>query len=98
MSAATKTKVKKNLFRFYGMYNNINIGPNICLNGVKVILHEVMARNIDEAVELYKIHLINNCDILEENLEQYLVDLYYKSIMVEEIDLETSNHHEIPLI
>ena len=98
MSTQTKSKVKKNLFRFYGMYNNISIGPNIRLNGVKVILHEVLARNINEAVELYKIHLINNCDILEENLEQYLVDLYYKSIMVEEIDLETSNHHEIPLI
>ena len=35
-----KPKVKKKIFRFYGFFNNISIGPKIHLNGVKIILHE----------------------------------------------------------
>lgn len=100
MAANTKKKqiVKKKLFRFYGLYDNISIGPKIHLNGVKIILHEVTAIDVDEAFQLYKIHLKHKVGIPEENIQQYLIDLYYKSINVEEIDLETSNHHQINLI
>jgi hypothetical protein len=96
--ATTKKTPKKKLFRFYGFYNNISIGPNIHLNNVKIVLHEQMALTIDEAYELYKIHLVNKVGVLEKDVEQYLIDLYYKSINVEEIDLETSQSHVIELI
>ena len=97
MATAKKTP-KKKLFRFYGFYNNISIGTKIHLNNVKIVLHEQMALTIDEAYELYKIHLVNKVGVLEKDVEQYLIDLYYKSINVEEIDLETSQSHEIKLI
>lgn len=93
-----KPSIKKKLFRFYGFYDNISIGPKIHLNGVKIVLHEVNAIDVDEAIELYKMHLIHKVGISEANLEQYLIDLYYKRILIEEIDLSTSNHHEISLI
>ena len=96
--ATSKKTPKKKLFRFYGFYNNISIGPKIHLNNVKIVLHEQMALTIDEAYELYKIHLVNKVGVLEKDVEQYLIDLYYKSINVEEIDLETSQSHEIKLI
>lgn len=96
--AAPKKKVNKKVFRFYGFYNNISIGPKIHLNGVKIILHEVSALNLDEAVELYKLHLIHKVGISEANLEQYLIDLYYKAIQVEEITPETTQFHEVQLI
>ena len=35
------------VYRFYGLYNNINIGPKIHLNGVKIILHEVKASTLN---------------------------------------------------
>lgn len=95
---AKKPIAKKKLFRFYGMYNNINIGPKIHLNGVKIILHENTAIDVEDAIELYKQHLIHKVGISESNLEQYLIDLYYKSIKIEEIDLENCGHHEISLI
>ena len=95
---AKKPIAKKKLFRFYGTYNNINIGPKIHLNGVKVILHEVTALDVEEALELYKQHLIHKVGISAANLEQYLIDLYYKSIKIEEIGLESCGHHEISLI
>lgn len=95
---AKKPIVKKKLFRFYGYYNNISIGPRIHLNGVKIVLHEVSALNLDEAIELYKLHLIHKVGISEANLEQYLIDLYYKSIHVEEITPETTEFHEIELV
>lgn len=100
MAAPNKKKpiVKKKLFRFYGMFNNINIGPKIHLNGVKVVLHEVTALNVNEAYELYKLHLIHKVGIKENDVHQYLIDLYFTNINVEEIDLETSNHHTITLI
>ena len=59
----TKKKVSKKIFRFYGFYNNISIGPKIHLNGVKVILHEVPALTLQEAFELYKMHLITNVGV-----------------------------------
>lgn len=103
---ATKTKKEtpnkekpiKKLFRFYGFYDNISIGPNVHLNGVKIILHEQMALTLDEALELYKMHLIHKVGVSEANLEQYLIDLYYKSIKVEIIDTLTTEHTEIELI
>lgn len=79
----TNTNVSKKVYRFCGIYDNISIGTKIRLNGVKVILHEVEAININEAIELYKMHLICNVGISEINLNQYLIDLYYKSICVE---------------
>lgn len=100
--AAPKKKslsVKKKLFRFYGFYNNISIGPKIHLNGVKIILHEVYAIDKEEALQLYKNHLIHNVGVADKDVEQYLIDLYYKSIKVEIIE---SDEHvfmtEIPLI
>lgn len=91
-------KPKKKLFRFYGFYNNINIGPKIRFNGVKIVLHEQMALTLDEALELYKLHLIHKIGVSEANLEQYLIDLYYKSIKVEIIDSTSIEQTEIPLI
>ena len=100
MSHPTKKKIiaKKKVFRFYGFYNNIAIGPKVHLNGVKIILHEVLALNINEALQLYKNHLIHNVGISESNVEQYLIDLYYKSIKVEIIEGDSVTFDEIPLI
>lgn len=79
----SKPKVKKKIFRFYGFYNNISIGPKIHLNGVKIILHEVPALTLQEALELYKMHLITKVGVASKDVEQYLIDLYYQSIKVE---------------
>lgn len=92
-----KKPVKK-LYRFYGFYNNISIGPKIHLNNVKIIMHEVFAINLDEAVELYKLHLIHKVGISEANIEQYLIDLYYKKIYVEIIDSSGIESAEIGLV
>lgn len=97
-TSKVKPKVKKKFFRFYGFYNNISIGPKIHLNGVKIILHEVSALSLDEAFELYKIHLINNVGISDTDIQQYLIDLYYKSIKVEIIEDENVTFDEITLI
>lgn len=94
----SKPKNKKKIFRFYGFYNNISIGPKIHLNGVKVILHEQPALTLEEAYELYKMHLMNNVGISSVDIDQYLIDLYYKSIKVEVIDGESVTFDEIPLI
>lgn len=98
--AAPKKKpiIKNKIFRFYGFYNNISIGPKIHLNGVKIILHEQPALDINEAIQLYKNHLIHKVGISEANIEQYLIDLYYKSIKVEIIDGDSVTFEEIPLI
>ena len=93
-----KPKVKKKIFRFYGFYNNISIGPKIRLNGVKIVLHEQPALTLDEAYELYKMHLITKVGVTDKEVEQYLIDLYYKSIKVEVIDGETVEHTEISLV
>lgn len=93
-----KPKVKKKIFRFFGYYNNISIGPKIHLNGVKIVLHEVPALTLQEAFELYKLYLIKTVGISEVNVQQYLVDLYYKSIKVEIVDNESVTFDEIPLI
>ena len=93
-----KPKVKKNFFRFYGFYNNISIGPKIHLDGVKIVLHEVSAINLNEAFELYKLHLINKIGIADKDVKQYLIDLYFKSIKVEIIDGDGITFDEIPLI
>lgn len=100
MAAPKKKTIAKNkIFRFYGFYNNINIGTKINLNGVKIILHEQPALDVNEAFQLYKNHLIHNVGISEANVKQYLIDLYYQSIKVEIIE---SDEHvymsEIPLI
>ena len=94
----SKPKVKKKIFRFYGFYNNISIGPKIHLNGVKIILHEVPALTLQEALELYKIHLITNVGIADKDVQQYLIDLYYKSIKVEILEGDSVTFDEIPLI
>ena len=94
----TKPKVKKKIFRFYGFFNNISIGPKIHLNGVKVILHEVPALTLQEAFELYKMHLITKVGVADKDVQQYLIDLYYKSIKVEIIDGDSVTFDEIPLI
>lgn len=93
-----KIKAKKKIFRFYGFYNNISIGPKIHLNGVKIILHEQPALTIDEAVQLYKLHLIHNVGIADSDVQQYLIDLYYKSIKVEIVDGDSVTFDEVPLI
>ena len=100
MASPNKKKViaKKKVFRFYGFYNNISIGPKIRLNGVKIILHEVSAITIDEAMQLYRHHLVHKVGIAESEVEQYLIDLYYKSIKVEIIEGESVTFDEIPLI
>ena len=100
MSHPTKKKIiaKKKVFRFYGFYNNISIGPKVHLNGVKIILHEVYALDTEEALQLYKNHLIHNVGISESNIEQYLIDLFYKSIKVEIIESDGVTFDEIPLI
>ena len=95
---STKKTIKKKLFRFYGFFDNISIGPRIHLNQVKIILHEQFALTLDEAYELYKINLTNKVGILSSEVEQHLIDLYYKTIYVEEIDVSTSKVHEIKLI
>ena len=100
MAATNKKKpiAKNKIFRFYGFYNNINIGPKIHLNGVKIILHEQPALNIDEAVQLYKNYLIHTVGISESDVEQYLIDLYYQSIKVEIVEGDSVTFDEIPLI
>lgn len=95
---ASKPKVKKKIFRFYGFFNNISIGPKIHLNGVKLILHEQPALTLDEAFELYKINLITRVGINEKDVQQHLIDLYYKSIKVEVIDGDSVTFDEIKLI
>lgn len=94
----TITKPKKKIFRFYGFFNNISIGPKIHLNGVKVILHEVPALTLQEAFELYKLDLINRVGIADKDVKQHLIDLYYKSIKVEILDGDCVSFDEIPLI
>ena len=93
-----KPKVKKKIFRFYGFFNNISIGPKIHLNGVKIILHEVPALTLQEALELYKMHLITKVGIADKDVQQYLIDLYYQSIKVEILDGDSVTFDEIPLI
>lgn len=88
----------KKVFRFYGFFNNISIGPKIHLNGVKIILHEVKANNLEEAYELYKLDLITRVGIADKDVKQHLIDLYYKSIKVEIIDGDYVSFDEIPLI
>lgn len=95
---ASKPKVKKKIFRFYGFFNNISIGPKIHLNGVKLILHEQPALTLDEAFELYKLNLITRVGINEKDVQQHLIDLYYKSIKVEVIDGDSVTFDEIKLI
>lgn len=93
-----KPKVKKKIFRFYGFFNNISIGPKIHLNGVKIILHEVPALTLQEAFELYKMHLITKVGVADKDVQQYLIDLYYKSIKVEILEGDSVTFDEIPLI
>jgi hypothetical protein len=95
---ASKPKVKKKIFRFYGFFNNISIGTKINLNGVKIILHEQPALTLDEAFELYKLNLITRVGINEKDVQQHLIDLYYKSIKVEVIDGDSVTFDEIKLI
>lgn len=91
-------KAKKKVFRFYGFYNNISIGPKIHLNNVKIILHEQPALTIEEAVQLYKLYLIHKVGISETDVQQYLIDLYFKSMKVEILDGDSVTFEEIPLI
>jgi hypothetical protein len=93
-----KPKVKKKIFRFYGFFNNISIGPKIHLNGVKIILHEVPALTLQEAFELYKMHLITKVGVADKDVQQYLIDLYYQSIKVEILEGDCVTFDEIPLI
>lgn len=95
---AKVTKPKKKVFRFYGLYDNIFIGPKIHLNGVKIILHEQSALTLQEAFELYKLHLITKIGVIDKDVQQYLIDLYYKSIKVEVVDGDVITFDEIPLI
>lgn len=94
----TITKPKKKIFRFYGFFNNISIGPKIHLNGVKIVLYEVPALTLQEAYELYKLDLINRVGIADKDVKQHLIDLYYKSIKVEILDGDCVSFDEIPLI
>jgi hypothetical protein len=94
----TITKPKKKIFRFYGFFNNISIGPKIHLNGVKIVLYEVPALTLQEAFELYKLDLINRIGIADKDVKQYIIDLYYKSIKVEILDGDCVSFDEIPLI
>lgn len=94
----TKPKVKKKIFRFYGFFNNISIGPKIHLNGVKVILHEVPALTLQEAFELYKMHLITKVGVADKDVQQHLIDLYYQSIKVEILEGDSVTFDEIQLI
>lgn len=94
----TKPKVKKKIFRFYGFFNNISIGPKIHLNGVKIVLYEVSALTTQEAFELYKLDLITRVGIADKDVKQHLIDLYYKSIKVEILEGDSVSFDEIPLI
>lgn len=94
----TITKPKKKIFRFYGFFNNISIGPKIHLNAVKIILYEVPALTTQEAFELYKLDLINRVGIADKDVKQHLIDLYYKSIKVEILEGDSVSFDEIPLI
>jgi hypothetical protein len=93
-----KPKVKKKIFRFFGFFDNISIGPKIRLNSVKVILHEQPALTLQEAFELYKMHLITKVGVADKDVQQYLIDLYYKSIKVEILEGDSVTFDEIPLI
>ena len=93
-----RPKPKKKVFRFYGFFNNISIGPKIHLNGVKIILHEVPALTLQEAFELYKLDLITRVGIADKDVKQHLIDLYYKSIKVEILEGDSVSFDEIPLI
>lgn len=93
-----KPKLKKKLYRFYGFYNNVCIGTKTRLNNVKIVLHEQRAINLEEAIELYKLFLIHKVGVSENNIDNYLIDLYYDSIKVEVIDNETTEYMEINLI
>ena len=98
MSKISKPKVKKKIFRFYGFFNNISICPKIHLNGVKIILHEQPALTLQEAFELYKLDLITRVGIASKDVQQHLIDLYYKSIKVEVLEGDCVTFDEIPLI
>jgi hypothetical protein len=65
---------------------------------VKIILHEVPALTLQEAFELYKMHLITKIGVASKDVEQYLIDLYYKSIKVEILEGDSVTFDEIPLI
>ena len=93
-----RPKVNKKVFRFYGFYNNISIGTKIHHNGVKFNVHEVPALTLQEAFELYKMHLITKLGIADKDVQQHLIDLYYQSIKVEIIDSDGVTFDEIPLI
>lgn len=93
----TKPTVKKKIFRFYGFFNNISIGPKIHLNGVKIILHEVPALTLQEAFELYKLDLITRVGVAEKDVQQHLIDLYYQSIKVEILEGDSVTFDEIQL-
>ena len=96
--AKVPTKPKKKIFRFYGFFNNISIGPKIHLNGVKIVLYEVPALTLQEAYELYKLDLITRVGIADKDVKQHLIDLYYKSIKVEILEGDCVSFDEIPLI
>ena len=98
MAKSPTAKPKKKVFRFYGFFNNISIGPKIHLNGVKIILYEVSALTTQEAFELYKLDLINRVGIADKDVKQHLIDLYYKSIKVEIVEADSVTFDEIPLI
>ena len=65
----TKPTVKKKVFRFYGFYDNISIGPKIRLNGVKIIIHEQPAITLQEAFELYKLHIVHKIGVSEPDVQ-----------------------------
>lgn len=98
MAKSPISKPKKKVFRFYGFFNNISIGPKIHLNGVKIVLYEVPALTLQEAYELYKLDLINRVGIADKDVKQHLIDLYYKSIKVEILEGDCVSFDEIPLI
>ena len=98
MAKSPTSKPKKKIFRFYGFFNNISIGPKIHLNGVKIVLYEVSALTTQEAFELYNLDLINRVGIADKDVKQYIIDLYYKSIKVEILDGDCVSFDEIPLI
>lgn len=91
-------KPVKKLYKFYGVYNNVAIGPRVKLNGVKIVHFETLAINQNEAMEYYKLHLNKNMGIAENNISKYLVDVFYNKILIEVVDADAIKQEVITII
>lgn len=91
-------KPVKKLYKFYGVYNNVAIGPRVKLNGVKIVHFETLAINQNEAMEYYKLHLNKKMGIAEANISKYLADVFYNKILIEVVDADAIKQEVITII